>query len=219
MIISPFSDCTHFTTGYIQSQFNSNISNDSLIEISGNSNSLAIPQQVHSNVVTWASSPGIYPETDGLLTKTKNLTLSLKVADCVPVFISDFQSQIIGLVHSGWRGTVAGIIPNAIKMMEENGSSVENIHIYLGPSIGECCYEVDVEVAKNFHSESKNSLGNNKWKVSLHNQIEISLLELDIPANQINKSNYCTFESLEFHSYRRDGEKAGRMIATMRIVN
>ena len=76
-------------------------------------------------------------------------------------------------------------------------------------------YEVGEEVAANFNEKAKRKLDNGKWKVGLHEQIFIQLIKIGIPLTNIKVSDICTFESLDCHSYRRDGKKAGRMIAFM----
>ena len=139
------------------------------------------------------------------------------MADCVPVYLYEPRSQLIGLVHSGWRGIAAGIVPNAIHLMLERGAKKEKIKVFLGPAIGFCCYEVDTEVAENFNNNTKRKIENGKWKVGLHKHIYLQLTEMGIPSTCINKSDICTFESHDCHSYRRDGEKAGRMFAFMRL--
>ena len=56
-----------------------------------------------------------------------------------------------------------------------------------------------------------------KWKVGLHENICLQLTNMGILSTYIKKSDVCTFESLDYHSYRRDGKKAGRMFAFMRL--
>ena len=180
-----------------------------------NVKNLAVPEQVHSAVVEFARFPGMYPSVDGLVTQDPEIILTLKVADCVPVFLHDPSKNIIGLAHSGWRGTVEQIVLNAIQLMEKNGTDTGDIRCILGPAIGICCYEVDGEVAERFNKKAIKKMENGKWKLGLHKEINIQLTEMGIPSTNINTSDICTFESLKFHSYRRDRSKAGRMVAFM----
>ena len=181
-------------------------------------NKLAIPEQIHSPVVKWIETPGKYFGVDGLLTNNNNITLLLKVADCVPVYILDIKNKIIGLIHSGWRGTLEQIVPNAIKLMLNNNSSSDDIKIYLGPSIGQCCYEVGIEVAEKFQNKSKIFLKDKKWKVGLKEEICTQLLSIGIKKSNIKTSKYCTYESLNCCSYRRDKENAGRMFSFFKLI-
>ena len=60
-------------------------------------------------------------------------------------------------------------------------------------------------------------LENKKWKVGLHEQIGEQLMECGISLSNIKTSDICSFESLDCHSYRRDGSQAGRMFAFMKL--
>ena len=189
-------------------------SREEIIEDLGlNTQHMAIPEQVHGSVVEFVNLPQKYSGADSLITTNSDTLLTLKVADCVPVFILDPISKMIALIHSGWRGTVNGIMVNSIKLMKKNCSNVQNLEVYLGPAIGKCCYEVNSEVADKFEKHTKVKLELNKWKVDLHGQIRTQLVEMGLLANKITNSTICTYESTECHSYRRDGQNAGRMYA------
>ena len=113
--------------------------------------------------------------------------------------------------------------------MQKNGAEIESIKVYLGPAIGICCYEVDEDVAMEFDDSAKmesicmhsnndfNKNISNKWKIDLHKQIMVELLKCKLEINNIKKSQICTFEMLDYHSYRRDGTNAGRMFGFMRL--
>ena len=178
---------------------------------------LAVPEQIHSADITYIDTPGEYIGTDGLITDNPEIILTLKVADCVPIYIYESSLHIIGLVHSGWRGTVGGIVSNAIRKMLEMGANGKEISIYLGPAIGFCCYEVDGEVADNFNNNAKRQMENGKWKVGLREHICIQLTDIGIPSTNLIASDICTFESPDYHSFRRDGEESGHMYAFMAL--
>ena len=182
-----------------------------------NAKNLAVPEQVHSAVVEFARFSGMYPAADGLVTQDPEIILTLKVADCVPVFLHDPSKNIIGLVHSGWRGTVENIVLNAIQLMERNGTEIGDIRCILGPAIGICCYEVDGEVAKKFDDKAKVKMEERKWRVGLHEQISLQLASVGVQKKNICSSDICTYESQGYHSYRRDGENSGRMFAFLRL--
>jgi len=212
-------DFSHHFSTVIHSvfAFNPNGSKRSYIarQVGFSQDNLAIPQQVHSTKVKWVESPGKYLGMDGLITSKTDLILTLKVADCVPVYFFEPQKNIIGLVHSGWRGTAAGIIQNTVKSMQKHGAETTKILVYLGPSIGGCCYEVDAGVAESFYNEAKLEIDHRKWKVDLHKQIRLQLKELVISKANIEASEICTYESQICHSYRRNGSEAGCMYAFM----
>ena len=177
----------------------------------------AIPEQVHGNEIKWVKLPGEYENVDGLISSNPNLILSLKVADCVPVYLFDPKSQIFGLIHSGWRGTKGMIVNKGINLMIKKGAQLKGIKCYLGPSIGQCCYEVGDDVSRFYSSKSKILIDSNKVKLNIKLEIQLELERMGVLAKNINISNLCTFELSKFHSYRRDGLEAGRMYATIMI--
>lgn len=95
--------------------------------------------------------PRDYTDIDGLITKERGLVLSCFFADCVPLYFVDLAKPVIGLAHSGWRGTEAGMGACMVKrMQEEFGCDAKDIQVAIGPSICQDCYEISEEVAKRF---------------------------------------------------------------------
>ncbi len=70
---------------------------------------------------------------------------AVTVADCVPVFIAH-PSGAGAVLHSGWRGTVAGITERAIGWFGRRGFGAGSLRIHLGPAICGSCYEVSPDV-------------------------------------------------------------------------
>jgi copper oxidase (laccase) domain-containing protein len=91
--------------------------------------------------VARVSAAGFAGEGDALITSEHDLCLSVAVADCVPVAL--VGGEDVGMVHSGWRGTLAGVAEKAARLMESKG-----VRAYVGPSIRRCCYEVSEELAQ-----------------------------------------------------------------------
>lgn len=88
---------------------------------------------------------------DGVVTELKGVPLGILTADCLPLLLYDPVKGAIGAVHAGWRGTVKGVVPNALRAMVRNfGTNVTDIVAALGPVIGPCCYEVDTPVIEEF---------------------------------------------------------------------
>ncbi len=104
-------------------------------------------RQIHSaNVVMIeaAEEPG---EVDAMATTTAGKPIIVLCADCVPILIYDPKKNTVCVIHAGWRGTAAGIGPEAVKLMrKESGSKPEDLVCAIGPSIGACCYPVGLEV-------------------------------------------------------------------------
>ena len=80
--------------------------------------------------------------TDAMVTDRPGIVLGILTADCVPVLFADPQAGIIGAAHSGWRGTLVGVLLAAIEAMEALGGDRRNIHAAVGPAIAQKSYEV-----------------------------------------------------------------------------
>ncbi len=95
--------------------------------------------------------PRDYTDIDGLITKERGLILSCFTADCVPLYFVDPVKKVIGVAHSGWRGTVAGIGAEMVSQMQKVFEcNPEDIQTAVGPSICQNCYEISEEVAERF---------------------------------------------------------------------
>ena len=177
---------------------------------------LATPIQVHGNVVQRVSTPGQYPDCDGLVTDVPGLFLGVSVADCVPVLMLDRRRRVIAAVHAGWRGSSSGIAQQAIGVMRaEFDSDPVDITVFIGPCASACCYSVGKEVADVFDL-SVVTKRDGIYFVDLKAAINLALASSGVPANQIEMSQHCTISDSDlFHSFRRDKEKSGRMMAVI----
>jgi YfiH family protein len=109
--------------------------------------------QVHGKrvVCTQAPRPLDKPhlKADAILTDQPGVTLFMRFADCVPIFLFDPVRNVIGLVHAGWQGTVKRVAAEAIQVMRDcYDSQPENILAGIGPSIGPHHYHVGPDVIK-----------------------------------------------------------------------
>lgn len=92
-----------------------------------------------------------YDDVDGLITKEKGIALVTSYADCVPLYFVDPVHEVIGLAHSGWRGTVQRMGACMVdRMKQEFGSNPKDFFAAIGPSICRDCYEVSEDVAEAF---------------------------------------------------------------------
>ena len=107
--------------------------------------------QVHGVSVAIAEGPRP-PETphlqaDTILTNTPGITLLMRFADCVPIFLHDPVRKVVGIAHAGWMGTVRGTVRLAIETMQARfGSMPGDIRAGIGPSIGPDHYIVGPDV-------------------------------------------------------------------------
>ena len=165
----------------------------------------------------------IIPETDGVITNVKKVLLTSVHADCPPVYLYDPETRSIGLVHAGWRGAAAGIVPKAIrKMQNEYGAKADDIRLFVGPGISKCCFEVGEEVAeqfeKNWGSTFAEPCGGSKYMLDLKEAIRSQAVGAGIPEENIGISEHCTCcEPSLFSSCRREGSSYMRMGAGIAI--
>ena len=183
------------------------------------SDKFAIPIQTHSTNIKFITKVGKYNNIDGLISsKEYKISLSIQTADCVPIYIFDCKTEHYGIFHSGWRGTKNKIISKALNMfINDFKSKPNNILIVIGPHIQKCCYEVDWDVAQFFSYINKDSK-RNKWFLNLNQEIKKDILKFNIPINNIYCSDICTYESLNYESFRRDGSKANRMLSVIKYA-
>ena len=92
-----------------------------------------------------------YEEVDGFITKRKDVALMTQYADCLPIFFYDKENSVIGVSHSGWKGSFQEIGIKTLDLMEKKyGSDRKNIFIGLGIGISCEKYEVREEFYLNF---------------------------------------------------------------------
>jgi len=93
-------------------------------------------------------------EADGLVTNQRGIALGVLTADCAPIILADVDAGVVGSVHAGWRGALAGVIEAGIKSMVGLGADIASIKASIGPCIGPSSYEVGSEFARRFVKES-----------------------------------------------------------------
>lgn len=121
--------------------------------------------QVHGCGVHEVSTPGTstqIPDADAIVSSQAHVTLLVRTADCVPVVLWDRHSAVSAVVHAGWRGFVAGVIPAAVTAMTSAGASVNTISAWVGPRICSDCYEVGLDVQGQIGAVSRAALAQTK---------------------------------------------------------
>lgn len=143
--------------------------------------------------------PFTYENVDGLLTNVPGLVLTATFADCVPVYFYDPVKKVVGIAHSGWRGTVKEIAGKMVdRMVADYGSDVKDIVAGIGPSIGMCCFEVDEDVFYDFTDLTYLGDGwyyekeNGHYDIDLWRVIWSTLTERGVSPEHIYISGICT---------------------------
>lgn len=187
---------------------------------------MAIAGLVHGADVALVTEPATpVPEVDGLVTERQGLALVVTAADCVPVYLVDPVSPAIGLVHAGWRGTVARAASAAVQRLAAAfGSAPARLWAVVGPSIGPCCYEVDRHVTEplreRFGSAAERCLRPgarpDRWMLDLWEANRADLLAAGLPPEQIQVAGACTSCRVDrFFSHRAEQGQAGRGAAVL----
>jgi YfiH family protein len=183
--------------------------------------------QVHSNHVVCSDSPrpsgSVIRKGDAIITNKPGISLFMRFADCVPIFLFDPVKSVVGIVHAGWLGTVEKIVHAAIKRMEQIYlSNPSDIIASIGPSIGPDHYEIGEDVISKvrmaFNNQSKNFIktinGSNYfdlWAANIH------LLTLEGVSN-IELSQICTVcHREEWYSHRAENGRTGRFGAVITL--
>ncbi len=160
-------------------------------------------------------------EGDALVTTQPNVLLVVRTADCVPVLVADIERQVIGAVHAGWRGAVAGIVLETLAVLtQRHGAKKEHLRVVIGPSIGSCCFEVDDPVIRpikerfSFWPDVLKPTSSTHAKVNLKGLVFHQLLQAGISSSAIRQSDDCTqCDANRYFSYRREGRVNGTMLS------
>ena len=179
-------------------------------------------RQIHSSIslIAAANQHGCLGEGDALVTAQPGLMVSVRTADCVPILLVDARNRAVAAIHAGWRGVASHIIAAPIEQMRAVFSTRwQDLHAALGPAIGPCCYQVGVEVQQRLAPWwPELSIPQQPRNVDLRETIRRQLVQAGIRVEQIYSSFACTrCHPADFHSFRRDGDAAGRMISAAGI--
>lgn len=95
--------------------------------------------QVHGSEVVLAG-PGMASgeDADALVAKDADVALAVFSADCATVALASPEG-VMGAVHAGWKGVLAGVVGRAVEAVFALGASA--VYAGLGPCIRAECYE------------------------------------------------------------------------------
>jgi polyphenol oxidase len=156
--------------------------------------------QVHGDRIHVADSAsrGVSAVADGMVSATSNVILGILTADCVPILLMDADARVVGALHAGWRGVLANILASGVRAMKALGARPQRIQSALGPAIGPCCFEVDIELARRFEKELPQARGlvsaasGAKAHIDLKGIIGAQLLSAGLETAAISDVAVCT---------------------------
>lgn len=172
--------------------------------------------QVHGNRLVAATGDRFQLETekaDAVTSSTPGDAVAVRVADCIPILVGDRATRRVTAIHAGWPGVVAGVIDASIP------SAGSDLICALGPSIGPCCFEVGHDVAEKICNAAGDDVRVRKtdekaW-IDLRRAARLQLARNRVQDANIEDVPGCSVCDTRFHSYRRDRDASGRMIAVI----
>lgn len=162
------------------------------------------------------------PNTDGLITNKKGITLTTTNADCILLLFYDPVKKVIANIHSGWKGTFQKIGEKAVvKMITDYKCNPEDIYCFICPSIRKCHFEVDEDVkdlcedifsftGRTNEFIEKGRIVDNKQKYMIDTVFinRILLKELGLKDENIIDCGICSVcNSDKINSYRVEGKE------------
>jgi YfiH family protein len=180
--------------------------------------------QVHSNIVHHVDDNAFAntaPDGDAAYTGLTGMALEVRTADCVPILIADGSARVVAIAHAGWLGTSAGLVRKVVdSIVSEFDISAGDLAVAMGPHIGVCCMEVGEEVF-DWYADPDIFRRKPEWAkphLNLGEANRRQLVDAGVGADMIQISTLCTrCRPHMFHSYRRDGDTAGRMFSIIGI--
>lgn len=174
---------------------------------------IVVPRQVHGidcRYVDGIGSDGLMPEgVDAVVTDIPGLAVGVNTADCLPVVLVDEDHGVVGVVHAGWRGALAGVVHSAVGEMCRRGASTGEMEVFMGPCICVDCFEVGEEVSSRF--PVKNVIFKEKPHVDLAGYVHDMLIGEGVADERIHLPKECTkCNPWKYFSARASGIKSGR---------
>ena len=176
-------------------------------------------RQVHGVRVVCADQDGDLGEADAALATLPGVEVGVVTADCVPVLLA--APGAVAAVHAGWRGLAGGVIAQALEALRERAPGGALVAV-VGPCIGACCYEVDAPVLDAMRPRFGDALDGVLTPTRVgHARLDLPALARAAlvaagcaPAAVGVVTGACTrCDAARFHSFRRDGAAAGRLLS------
>lgn len=156
-------------------------------------------------------------EADITLTQAE-VAAAIRTADCVPVLVACVETGWVAACHAGWKGCVAGVVPETIARLRVLGAS--RLVASIGPHISVDAFEVSSETAQEIVNASPDRdilvLREGRSYINLRKMVRAQLSEVGLAQEEIDDVFGCTVLDPElFYSFRRDGDRSGRMLSAI----
>ncbi len=181
------------------------ISSDAdIARITGNTNIVSL-KQMHGNTAVRVHTPSSRTiEADGLATDRKNLTLTIRFADCQNAIIFHPKLRVVCLVHAGWRGVRSKVFSHAYELLRaEWNIDPTDTFIAFGPSLCRKCSEFTDPMTE--VPELKDFIRGNT--VDLRAALDDELAGIGVLQRRIERIDECTRCNPKTYFTYRGGDK------------
>ena len=173
-------------------------------------NRVARGGQVHGTAVATVARGGKWEDTDGFITRSRDLALAINSADCFPLVIHSPSEMVTAALHVGRSGAAGGIIEKAFGILYDRFRiDPANTVAVCGPGICPKCYEVGRDVAMGLPPWARKLRGK-AWHLDLPSFIRTAAVQAGVKPANFFDSGLCTACNDSLFSYRRDGGRTGR---------
>lgn len=192
---------------------------------------LIMPHQVHQTGIVQIGKTflrlsdevrrDVLESIDALMTNLPGVCIGVSTADCIPIILYDPEHHAAGVIHSGWRGTVANIAGVAVTSMQmAYHSRPEALKAVIGPGISLEHFEVGDEVYEQFaaagYPMAQIARRYEKWHIDLWACCRLQLQDMGLKAENIQTAGICTYgHSDDYFSARRLGVDSGRILTAV----
>lgn len=182
---------------------------------------VVFPKQVHGDGV-WVADENSAKErgtfqADAVVTNLAGLPVAVRTADCLPVLIFSPQARAVAAVHAGWKSTQMRIVIKTVGTLRSlYGADPGGLKVVFGPCIRLSSYAVGEEF-RGFFPGSVQEL-NGRLCFDLAGENRRQMVSAGVLAGNIQDCGLDTVTRKELHSFRRDGERSGRMISVIMMA-
>jgi len=191
---------------------------------------LVVLNQIHSSIglcvdeisrqqrSSWFEASG-----DFLVTNQKNIALLVLTGDCIPLTLYDPVQHAVALVHAGWKGAYSGVVQQALQMLQQKyGTQPQDVIGTFGPSARSCCYEVSLQFMNDFNVKYPDIAmfvqRGSRWYFDNSLFLQQILKKFGIMTHNIQVSSaLCSICNVQFCSFRREKESAGRQVTMVAL--
>ena len=163
---------------------------------------------------------------DAIVSNASGVLAGVKTADCVPILLGDATTGSFAAVHAGWRGTLAGVVLQALnRLANEYGVKSEDLRVAIGAAARSCCYEVGSEVIEAF--TNRFAAAESLFKPTRPGHALVDLLKANrdqlitggVDVERIHSAPICTMCRTDlFFSYRQEKRLHGKVGRLMAVI-